>query len=86
MNSNLILTAFEKLIYSSLPLTTGQRCQQLVSSVIFANRLDPDQGGENVGPDLDQICPTLKEFFEKVDFEHEKLPSIQRPNKSTCSH
>ena len=32
----------------------------LVSSVTFANRLDPDQARQNVGPDLDPICLTLR--------------------------
>ena len=39
----------------------------------IANSLDPDEAQQNVGPDLDPICLTLriflKEFFKKVDFE-----------------
>ena len=39
----------------------------------FANSLDPDQARQNVRPDLDPNCLTLKvvlkEFFEKDDFE-----------------
>ena len=27
--------------------------------ITFANRLDPDQDRQNVGPDLDQTCLTL---------------------------
>ena len=54
--------------------------------ITFANNLDPDQTGQNVGPDLDPICLTLmvflKEIFEKVYYEknqqtknrHEKFP------------
>ena len=42
--------------------------------VTFANSLDPDQDQQNVGPDLDPNRlgtqnVSLKEFFEKVDFE-----------------
>ena len=38
----------------------------------FANSLDPDQAGQNVGPVLDPKCLTLMvflEFFEKVDLK-----------------
>ena len=39
--------------------------------MIFANRLDPDQAQQNVGPDLDPICLTLcwyspKNFSKKL--------------------
>ena len=32
----------------------------LVSSINFANSLDPDQARQNVGPDLDPNCLTLR--------------------------
>ena len=50
--------------------------------ITFANSLDPDQDGQNVGPDLDPSRLTLAEFFEKLILkkEHEKLPSMQRVN------
>ena len=40
----------------------------------FANRLDPDQARQNVGPDLagSNLFDTQKECFEKVDFERKK--------------
>ena len=28
--------------------------------ITFANRLDPDQAQQNIGPDLDPICLTLR--------------------------
>ena len=42
--------------------------------ITFANRLEPDQAQQNVGPDLDPIyfeteMVFMKEFFKKVDFE-----------------
>ena len=41
--------------------------------ITFANSLNPDQTRQNVRPDLDPNCLTLrvflKEFFEIVDFE-----------------
>ena len=41
--------------------------------ITFANSLDPNQGGQNIGPNPDQNCLTLmvflKELIEKVDFE-----------------
>ena len=38
--------------------------------ITFADSLHPDQHLYNVGPDLDSNCSdTLKELFEKVDFE-----------------
>ena len=54
--------------------------------------MDPDQAWQNVGPDLDPICLTLRWYswknLKKVGFEknqqttkeHEKLPSSQRVN------
>ena len=53
----------------------------------FANSLDPDQGCQTVGPDLDTLL-FLKECIEKVNIEknqrmtkkHAKLPSMQRDN------
>ena len=40
--------------------------------IFFANSLDPDQAGQNVGPDLDPNCLILivflKEFSEKKYF------------------
>ena len=51
-------------------LARGDFCHLLIT---FANSLDPDQGRQIVGPDLDQNCLTLmvflKESFEKVNFE-----------------
>ena len=54
----------------------------------FANRLDPDQDQQNVGPDLDPKpfdTDSVHEFFfvEKAQVsrqqqKHEKLPSMQR--------
>ena len=41
--------------------------------ITFAHILDPDQGHQNVGTDLDQNCwilmQFLKAFFDKFDFE-----------------
>ena len=31
----------------------------------FANKLDPDQGRQSVGPDLDPNCLTLKVFLKE---------------------
>ena len=57
--------------------------------ITFANSLDPDHVGQNVGPDLDSNCLTLwvflKDFLEKVDFEknqqttkkHENYPAVK---------
>ena len=59
-------------------------------NVIFANSLDPDQARQNVGPDLDPNCLTLRWYSLKIyltnnfrkkctdDKKHAKLPSIQR--------
>ena len=53
------------------PLFT-YKCCLLIN---FANSLDTDQASQNIEPDVDHICLTLrwyifmKEFFEKVDFE-----------------
>ena len=45
----------------------------VVSWLLFANSLDPDQARQKVGPELDPSCLTtilfLKEFFKEVDFE-----------------
>ena len=30
------------------------------------NSLEPDQAQQNVGPDLDQSCLTLKDFWDKM--------------------
>ena len=64
--------------------TSGNFCHLLLT---FANSLDPEQDRQNVCPDLDLdlnrstlslVIMSLKDFFEKVDFEknqqHEKLP------------
>ena len=57
--------------------------------ITFANRLDPDLAGQNVGPDLDPACLTilmafLKEFFENVEFEKismkKKFPACKELN------
>ena len=49
---------------------SGNFCRLPITS---ANRLDPDQDRQNVGPDLDPNSLTLivflEEFFKKVDFE-----------------
>ena len=41
--------------------------------ITFAKRWDPDQGGQNIGGNLDPNCLTLivflKVFFEKAEFE-----------------
>ena len=51
-------------------LTSSNFCGLLIN---IANRLDPDQERQYVGPDLDPSCLTLilflKEFFEHVSFE-----------------
>ena len=36
--------------------------------IIFANCLDPDQDQQNIGPDLDPNCLTLRYFLKKVNF------------------
>ena len=54
----------------------------LLLLITFANSLYPDQARQNIGPDKGPM-ESLKEFFEKVDFEknqqttkiHAKLPS-----------
>ena len=61
------------------------------STITFANRLDPNQAGQNIGPDLDPnyltLIVLLKEFFEKVDFEKEsadnkkKHENVKLPNR-----
>ena len=51
--------------------------------VTFANSLDPDQDGQNVGPGLGD--PNRKSIFKKVcryQQKPEQLPSEQRVNKS----
>ena len=63
----------------------GNFCRPLIN---FANNLDPDQGRQNVSPDLDPNCfdtliVFLKEFFEKTaddQKKQEKLPSMLRLN------
>ena len=49
-------------------LARGDLCDLLIT---FANSLDPDQDGQNVGPDLDSNCLTLrwcslKTFLKKL--------------------
>ena len=52
--------------------------------ITSANSSDPDQAQQNVGPDLDPKCLTLmvslKEFFEKVDFD-KKSPDNKKARK-----
>ena len=43
-----------------------------------ANSLDQDQAGQNLGPDLDLHCLSLKEFFEKDYFEEKKNSRRQK--------
>ena len=47
-------------LVTSLP--TSVYCHRLIT---FANSLNPDQAQQNVGPDLDQNCLFLKQFFFK---------------------
>ena len=77
-----------KIKYSVIPinsfLANGNFCHQIT----FATSLYPDLALQNVGPELDSVRLTIKEFFEKVKFEkksaedkkkkHAKLPSMQR--------
>ena len=66
-----------------------ETCHLLIT---FANSLDPDQGQQNVGPDLDPNCLCRTPFFEKVNVKvvsrrqgnHEKLPSMQRAEHHSC--
>ena len=46
-------------------LANGDFCHQIT----FATSLYPDLALQNVGPELDSVRLTLKEFFEKVNFE-----------------
>ena len=41
-------------------------CRLLIT---FANRLDPDQARQDVWPDLDPICLTLRWYFLKIFLE-----------------
>ena len=52
--------------------------------ITFANSLDSDQARQNLRPDWDWICLTLrwysfKEFTEKVDFEKKKSVDDKKP-------
>ena len=47
---------FAKNVFNSLP-TSGNFCCLLIT---FANSLNPDQARQNVGPDLDPNCLTLR--------------------------
>ena len=72
--------------YSNFFLASDDFWRLLIS---FANSLDPDQSGQNMGPDLnpelfDSLIVQLKDFFEKVNFEKNqqttnniKSPSMQ---------
>ena len=54
--------------YVSPFLASGDFCCLLIT---FTNSLDPDQARQNVGPDLDPNCLTLKDFLKGVDFENQ---------------
>ena len=62
---------------------------QQTTSITFANSLDPDQGRQNVGPDLDPnssdaLIVFLKEFFEKVYFEKSADDNKSMKNYPAC--
>ena len=50
--------------------------------ITFANRLDPDQARQNVGPDLDPNCLTLKWYSKKNFSKMLILKKISRRQKS----
>ena len=62
-------------------LASSDFCHLLIT---FANSLDPDQDGQNVGSDLDPNRLTLmlflKEFFEKVNFENSQQTTTKARN------
>ena len=48
----------------------------------FANRLDPDQARQKVGPDFDPICLTLRWYSRKNFLKKLILKKISRRQKS----
>ena len=63
---------------NSLP-TSGDFCHLLIT---FANSLDPDQAGQNIGPDLDPNCLTLWCYSWKIFLGKVNLNKIHRWQKS----
>ena len=64
-------TSSTSYIFNSF-LASSDICHLLIT---LANSLDPDQDGQNVGPDLDPklfdtLIVFLNEYFEKVNFEN----------------
>ena len=65
-------------VHNSFP-ASGGFCRLLIT---FANILDPDQARQNVGPDLDPNCLTLrcyswKMFLKKVNFKKKSADDIK---------
>ena len=56
---------------------SGDICYLLLSSV---NSLDPDEGGQNVGPDLDTICLKFNGIPERF-FIRIIIKKFERPLK-----
>ena len=66
---------------------SGNFCRLLIT---FANSLDPDQARQNVGPDVDPNCLTLKNpqmtKKKKKKKKHAKLPNVQRVKGALTPH
>ena len=75
----------EKFKFTTIKFALTLCCDFCHLLITFANSLDPDQDRQNVGPDLDpnRLTPskcTCNLFFEKGNFKHEKIPSMQSVN------
>ena len=63
-------------------LTVLTLCPLVWSAHNFANRLDPDQAGQNVGPDLDPSCFDTYGIPERIFQKRLILKKINRRQKS----
>ena len=69
-----------KIKYSVIPINSFLANGDFCHWITFATSLYPDLALQNVGPELDSVRLTLKEFFEKVNFEKNQQPT----KKTTC--
>ena len=59
--------------------TSGDFCRLLIT---FANSSDPDQGQQNVVPDLDPNCLSIPTVFLKEFFNSKKVSRQQQKHEN----
>ena len=84
-NLNVLEWSVKVIDINSLP-ASGNSCCLLIT---FANSLDADQAGQNIGPDLDPDCLILwwyswKIFFEKIMLK-KKIPQMTKKHAKLSS-